>query len=159
RPDAREAGNRPCFVFPTRKTNQISRIKSRCTKLILWSPPYYFAICCRNVTDPTLEQLTGRDHRLAALGTPDASHPVPQRPESLLFARNCHGRLGLSGISRISLPHAVRSSASWIACANNGRTGMAPASPAPLMPSGLSGDSVTVWLSSMLGTSSEVGSR
>src|SRR5215470_9841174 len=91
--DAREAGNRPCFVFPTRKSNQISRIKSRCTKLILWSPPYYFAMCCRNVTDPTLEQLTGLDHRSAALGkerTPHASHPVPQRPESVPFASNCH---------------------------------------------------------------------
>jgi hypothetical protein len=60
------------------------------------------------------------------------------------FVAICQSRAGLSGISRISMPFDPRSSASSIACANSGPTGMAPASPAPLMPSGLSGDFVTV---------------
>jgi len=36
-------------------------------------------------------------------------------------------------------------SASSIAAANTAAPGITPASPAPLMPSGLSGDGVTMW--------------
>src|SRR3990170_4122388 len=68
-----------------------------------------------------------------------------------------HSRFGLSGISQISSPSTPRaSSTAW---AKSGATGMAPASPAPLMPSGLSGEGVSTWPTSIGGTSSEVGSK
>src|SRR5215475_4512081 len=79
--------------------------------------------------------------------------------DARLPATSSHSRLGLSGISRSSMPVPDSASASSMAWANNDPTGMAPASPAPLMPSGLSGDTVTVWSSSMRGTSTAVGSR
>ena len=54
---------------------------------------------------------------------------------------NSNNRFGLSGISQISRPCSARaSSTAW---ANSGPTGMAPASPAPLMPSGFSGERVS----------------
>jgi hypothetical protein len=50
--DACEAGNRRrALLTHAAEANQISRIKSRCTKLILCQRAYYFATCCRNVTD------------------------------------------------------------------------------------------------------------
>jgi hypothetical protein len=49
-----EAGNLLRALFPhTGRANQISRIKSRCTKLIYGSRAYYFATCCRNVAYPS----------------------------------------------------------------------------------------------------------
>src|SRR3972149_6377113 len=69
---------------------------------------------------------------------------------------NSHSLFGLSGHSRISTRF---SSASSTACANNGPTGLAPASPAPLMPNGLSGEGVTTCPVSTFGTSNAVGSK
>ena len=54
---------------------------------------------------------------------------------------SCHNRFGLSGISSISMP--VSASASSSACAKSGPTGIAPASPTPLTPIGLSGEGVS----------------
>src|SRR5258707_14820188 len=73
---------------------------------------------------------------------------------TLALRVNSNNRLGLSGISSSSTLWCLRSSASSIACANNGPTGIAPPSPAPLIPSGLSGDGVVVWPSSIRGASS-----
>src|SRR5581483_2525355 len=53
-------------------------------------------------------------------------------------------RLGLRGISNSSILRCLSCSAFSIACANSGPTGIAPASPAPLMPRGFNGDGVTV---------------
>ena len=51
-------------------------------------------------------------------------------------------------------------SASSIAAANTAADGMTPASPAPLMPSGLSGDGVSRWSMSIeVGTSVTYGMR
>src|SRR5258708_36563411 len=62
--------------------------------------------------------------------------------EAVAFLVSSNNLLGLSGISNNSTPRRCRSSASSIACANSGPTGIAPASPAPLMPIGLSGEVV-----------------
>src|ERR1700722_3714568 len=83
----------------------------------------------------------------------------PEMPQLRALRVSSNNWLGLKGISSNSTPRRFRSSASSIACANRAPTGMAPASPAPLMPIGLSGDFVTVWASSIRGTSSAVGKR
>jgi hypothetical protein len=46
-----------------------------------------------------------------------------------------------------------------MAAASTAAPGMVPASPAPLMPSGLSGDGVSRWSISTLGTSEAYGIR
>src|SRR5580704_1771005 len=102
--------------------------------------------CCGQCLDDGLTGLAG--------GAGDQDHCGSG---GLLISSN--KRDGLSGISLSSIFRSKSPSAFSIACANNGPTGMAPASPAPLMPSGLSGDVVTVWAISMCGTSSAVGSR
>ena len=74
---------------------------------------------------------------------PSGAHlRAPVRPRRWRIHRfaprlSSNSRLGLSGISSSSTPRAFRSSASSIAWANSGPTGIAPASPAPLMPSGI----------------------
>jgi hypothetical protein len=57
---------------------------------------------------------------------------------------NSHNRLGLSGISRSSMPRPGKSSAFSIAWANSAPTGIAPAYPTPFTPKGFRGDGVTV---------------
>ncbi|MFC6935369.1 hypothetical protein ACFQHO_37055 [Actinomadura yumaensis] len=61
---------------------------------------------------------------------------------------------GLRGIASIPMP-----SASSTADAITADTGITPASPAPLMPSGLSGDGVSRWSISTAGTSVAYGIR
>ena len=57
--------------------------------------------------------------------------------------RNPNRRFGLIGMASIRNP-----TASSTADANTAETGMTPASPAPLMPNGFSGEGVTWWPSS-----------
>ena len=62
--------------------------------------------------------------------------------------RSSQRSLGEIGIRVIGKP-----SASSMADAMTADTGMQPASPAPLMPKGFSGDGVSRWSASMVGTS------
>jgi len=58
-------------------------------------------------------------------------------------------RSGSSGISRTRTPSGA--SASSIASATSAGTGIAPASPTPLIPSAFSGDGVSMWPISISG--------
>src|SRR6185312_11994901 len=85
--------------------------------------------------------------------------PAIQRVYAGPFAASAisHRRLGLRGISRISRPGMARAfSTAW---AKRAPTGMAPASPAPLVPRALRGEAVSSWPTSTRGTSSAVGRR
>src|SRR5262249_31285646 len=66
-------------------------------------------------------------------------------------------RSGVSGISRTRTPNGP--SASSTASATSAGTGIAPASPTPLTPSGFRGDGVSRWTTVMSGISAAVGIR
>src|SRR5258707_178321 len=67
-----EAGNLLRALFPhTARANQISRIKSRCTKLNQWQLAYYFATCCGNVAYPSQSNQTASD-RATLVAAPTA---------------------------------------------------------------------------------------
>ena len=62
---------------------------------------------------------------------------------------SCDWRRGNSSDGEIGMAVMGKPSASSIAAANTAADGITPASPAPLMPSGLSGDGVSRWSMSM----------
>src|SRR5260370_41449291 len=67
-----EAGNLLRALFPhTARANQISRIKSRCTKLNQLQLAYYFATCCGNMAFPSQSKPTASD-RATLVGAPSA---------------------------------------------------------------------------------------
>ena len=67
--------------------------------------------------------------------------------------RACRWRSSHSSTGEIGIEVIANPSASEIAEAMTAVTGMHPASPAPLMPNGFSGDGVSRWSISMCGTS------
>jgi hypothetical protein len=74
--------------------------------------------------------------------------------------RRSNSSEGEIGIAVIASPGRSCRSASSIAAANTAAEGMTPASPAPLMPSGLRGEGVSRWSMSMCsGTSVTYGIR
>src|SRR5260370_10902107 len=90
-----EAGNLLRALFPhTARANQISRIKSRCTKLNQWQRAYYFATCCGNVAYPSQSNQT-RAYR------PTLGRLVVAACDSL---PPLWGRVGVGGACRGALP-------------------------------------------------------
>ena len=86
-----------------------------------------------------IEELIARDHRYHEERRP------ARRTAGREAARSSNRSLGEIGIDVIGMP-----SASSIAAANTAAPGITPASPAPLMPSGFSGEGVSRWSISML---------
>lgn len=88
---------------------------------------------------PLAHQDTGR-----CRGPREASTWIEGRCAQLpcrTVSTSCHRRFGLRGISRISNPSSPNAFST--ACANSAPVGIAPASPAPLVPKGFKGDSVS----------------